>query len=101
MFVFIILYLQQTLQPIRSLAYCTSGHSANNKHDVCTHITGVCKVRKSTPVNTQKCNLQHTYIHTALKFTSFRPYRIENTKLQASAPHNSFVAESTLLHDTA
>jgi len=44
---FVILYLQQTLQPIRSLACCTLGHNANNTHNVC--ITGVCKVCKSTP----------------------------------------------------
>ena len=45
--IFVILYLQQTLQPIRSLAYCTLGHHANNAHNVC--IIGVCKVCKSTP----------------------------------------------------
>ena len=41
------LYLQQTLQPVRSLADCTLGHNANNTHNVC--VTGVCKVCKSTP----------------------------------------------------
>jgi len=44
---FIILYLQQTLLPIRSLAECTLEHNANNTHIMC--ITGVCKVCKSTP----------------------------------------------------
>ena len=40
--IFVILYLQQTLQPIRSLAYCTLGHNANNTHNVC--VTGVCSL---------------------------------------------------------
>ena len=47
---------KQTRQPVRSLAYCTLEH---NTHNVC--ITGVCKVCKATPSNTQKCNFQHTF----------------------------------------
>ena len=47
MFIFIILYLQQTLQPIRSLAYCTVRHNANDPHNV--SVTGARKVCKSTP----------------------------------------------------
>jgi len=31
--------LQQTWQPIRSLAYCTFGHNANNTHNVCKFLT--------------------------------------------------------------
>jgi len=45
--IFVILYLQQVLQPIRSIAYCTLEHHANNTLNVC--IIGVCKVCKSTP----------------------------------------------------
>ena len=52
-------YYKQTLQPIRSLAHCTLEHNTNNTHNVC--ITAVCKVCKSTPINTQKCNFQHTF----------------------------------------
>ena len=44
---FIILYLQQTMLPIRSLAQCTLEHNANNTHIMC--ITGICKVCKSKP----------------------------------------------------
>ena len=46
-FIFIILYLKQTLQPVRSLAYCTVRHNANDPHNV--SVTGVRKVCKSTP----------------------------------------------------
>ena len=63
---------------MRSLAYCTSGYNANNTHNVC--VSGVCKV-----CNTRKCNF--TEISQAC-----RPYTNENATLQASMPHNSFVA---------
>jgi len=55
-FIFIILYLQQTLQPIRSLQ-----DTMQTIHTMCEQLV-FSKFVNPHQINTQKCNFQHTFI---------------------------------------
>jgi len=88
MFIFIIPYVQRTLQPIRSFAYSTLGQNANNPHQI----------------NTQKCNFQH--IQTSMKFAKLvDPIGMKMPNFMPLCIiiilYQEFKEKSTFLHDTA